>query len=568
MNLKPLSVALIAFSLSACAQSQVVVEPAPVPVTAKPSSSGLTSNVLYQILLGEIASQRGELRLSAEAYADLAAKTRNARIAQRAVDLAQYAHLPALALRNARLWRELEPDSVQAMQNLASLLLANGRIKEAKPHLEAWLKTGESVEVFSQLHALFARQKDKQAVMDLVSDLAAAYPALPEARFAVAQVALQAGQMPRALAALDEALSLRPQWETAALLKAQVLMRKDGEAAARAFLVDYLRANPNAREVRLAYAKQLARAGRFAESRAEFERLTQDSPNDPEAQFTLGLIAMQTNDLASARSGFLKALELGHPEADSVRYYLGQLAEAENQFEAALKWYQQCNDGRHRFDAQLRAAAMLSRLGRVQEARDWLAGLPVADDAERIQVVQTEALILRDAKNYQAVFEVLSRGLEKMPDALELLYDRAMVAEKLDRLDVLEQDLRRLIKLKPDHAHAYNALGYTLADRTNRLQEAVELLNQALKLSPEDPFIQDSMGWALFKLKRLPEAVDHLRRAYTSKPDPEIAAHLGEALWVKNDKGDRDEARRVWQGSLKIYPDNESLREVLSRLLP
>jgi tetratricopeptide (TPR) repeat protein len=568
MNLKPLSVALIAFSLSACAQSQVVVEPAPVSVPAKASGSGLTSQVLYQILLGEIASQRGELRLSAEAYADLAAKTQDARIAQRAVELAQFARLPALALRNAYLWRELEPDSVLAMQNLASLLLASGRIQEAKPHLEAWLKAGKSVEVFSQLHALFARQKDKQTVLDLVSDLAAAYPALPEARFAVAQVALQAGQTPRALAALDEALRLRPQWESAALLKAQVLMRKDGEGAAQAYLLDFLRANPDAREVRLAYAKQLARAGRFVESRVEFERLTQDAPNNPEAYFTLGLIAMQTNDLASARSAFLKALELGHPEADGVRYYLGQLAEAENQFEVALKWYQQSTDGRHRFDAQLRVAAMLSRLGRVQEARDWLAALPVVDDAERVQVVQAEALILRDAKNYQAVFDVLSRGLEAMPDAPELLYDRAMVAEKLDRLDVLERDLRRLIKLKPDHAHAYNALGYTLADRTNRLAEAVELLNQALKLSPEDPFILDSMGWALFKLKRLPEAVDHLRRAYTAKPDPEIAAHLGEALWVKNDKGDRDEARRVWQGSLKVYPDNESLREVLSRLAP
>ncbi len=568
MNLKPLFAALIAVSLSACAQSQVVLEPVPVPVTAKPSSPGLTSQVLYQILLGEIASQRGELRLSAEAYADLASKTRDARVAQRAVDLAQYARQPALALRNARLWRDLEPDSVKAMQTLASLLLSNGRIKEAKPHLAAWLKAGSSEEVFTQLHALFARQKDKQAALDLVSDLAAAYPALPEARFAVAQVAMQAGQLPRALAALDEVLLLRPQWETAALFKAQALLSKDGEGAAQAFLVDFLKANPAASEVRLAYAKQLARGGRFAESRIEFERLTRDAPNNPEAHFTLGLIAMQTNDLVSARGAFLKALELGHPDADTVRYYLGQLDEAEKRFEDALKWYQQVNDGRRRFDAQLRVAAMLGRLGRVKEAREWLAAQTPQDDAERVQLVQAEALILRDAKNYPAVFDLLGRALEKMPDSLELLYDRAMAAEKINRLDVLEQDLRRLIKLKPDHAHAYNALGYTLADRTNRYSEAVDLLNQALKLSPDDAYILDSMGWALFKLKRLPEAADHLRRAYNGKPDPEIAAHLGEVLWMKNGKGDRDEARRLWQGSLKVHPDNESLREVVTRLMP
>ncbi len=567
MNLKPLSALFLAVSLSACAQSPVVLDAPVVASPDEPSNPGLTSQVLYQVLLGEIASQRGELRLSAEDYADLAVRTRNAQIAQRAFELAQFARMPGLALTDAQIWRELEPGSVKAMQSLAGQLLVSGRLDEARPHLEAWLKAGRSEEIFPQLHALFARLKDKQAALDLVSALAASYPTLPEARFAIAQVAVQAGQVPRALAALDEALRLRPQWEPAALLKGQILLRKDGEAAAEAFLAEYLKANPGAQEVRLAYAKQLARTGRMNESRREFKRLTQDAPDNADAHFTLGLIAMQTDDLGSARASFIKALELGHPDADSVRYYLGQLEEAENQFDAALKWYRQVNEGRHRFDAQLRIAVMLSRLGSVQEARDWLGGLAVEDDAERVQVVQVEALILRDAKNYAAVLEVLGRGLEKLPDAPELLYDRAMAAEKLDRLDVLEQDLRRLIKLKPDYAQAYNALGYTLADRTARLPEAMELLQQALKLSPEDPFILDSMGWALFKLKRIPEAVVHLRHAFEAKPDPEIAAHLGESLWARNEKGDRDEARLIWQGSLKVNPDNEVLRAVVSRLM-
>ncbi len=567
MNLKPLSALFLAVSLSACAQSPVAIDMPVVASPGEPSNPGLTSQVLYQVLLGEIASQRGELRLSAEDYADLAVRTRNAQVAQRAFELAQFARMPALALTDARLWRELEPGSLKAMQSLVGQLLASGRLGEARPHLEAWLKAGRSEEIFPQLHALFARLKDKQAALDLVSAIAESYPALPEAHFAIAQVAVQAGQAPRALAALDEALRLKPQWEPAALLKAQILLRKDGEVAAEAFLADYLKANPGAQEVRLAYAKQLARTGRMNESRQEFKRLTQEAPDNADAHFTLGLIAMQTDDLVSARASFIKALELGHPDADSVRYYLGQLEEAENQFDAALKWYRQVSEGRHRFDAQLRVAVMLSRLGSVQEARDWLGGLAVEDDAERVQVVQVEALILRDAKNYAAVLEVLGHGLEKLPDAPELLYDRAMAAEKLDRLDVLEQDLRHLIKLKPDYAQAYNALGYTLADRTDRLPEAMELLQQALKLSPEDPFILDSMGWALFKLKRIPEAVIHLRHAFEAKSDPEIAAHLGESLWARNEKGDRDEARLIWQGSLKVNPDNEVLRAVVSRLM-
>lgn len=562
MNCKPLSVALYLVSLSACAQSPVVKESSSLPL--QPAVE-LNSQILYQLLLGEVASQRGELRLAAEAYADLAGKTRDARVAQRATELAMYARQTPLALRNAQLWRELDPDSVKAIQNLASFLIATGRAKEARPHLEAWLQRAKPVEVFPQLHALFSRQKDKQAVLDLVAELADAYPALPEARFAVAQVASQAGQMPRALAAIEAVLRQKPEWETAALLKAQMLHKKDGEAAAQAFLGEYLKAHPEAREVRLAYAKQLARAGQLPESRAEFERLIRDTPDNPEAHFTLALVAMQTNDLASARAGFVRALDLGYGEADVVRFYLGQIEEAGKDYENAIFWFKQISEGRQRFDSQLRVAVLLGRLGRVQDARDWLIGMAVQDDNERIQVIQTEALVLREAKNHQEAFAVLSRALEKLPESQDLLYDRAMAAEKLDRLEVLEQDLRRLIQLKPDHAHAYNALGYTLADRTDRLPEAVGLLEQALKLSPEDPFILDSMGWALFKMKRLAESVDYLRRAYTSRADPEIAAHLGEALWVK---GERDEARKVWQGSLKSHPDNETLREVQSRLMP
>lgn len=568
MNLKPLIVALLAVSLSACAQSQGVIEPSPVPVTVAAAKSILGKDVLYQILLGEIASQRGELRLSAEAYADLAARTRDPKVAKRAVELAQYARQSGLALRNALLWRELEPGSPQAMQSAATLLLASGRIREAKPHLDAWLKSGNATEIFPRLHGLFARVRNKPAALDLMNDLAAAHPGLPEARLATAQVALQGDNLPRALAALDEALQLRPQWEHAALLKAQTLHKQDGEARAHAYLRDFLEAHPAAREVRLAYAKQLARSGRFQESRSEFERLAQDAPQNPDAWFTLGLIAMQTNDFASARSSLSKSLELGYADADTARYYLGQMAEADDQVEAAMQWYRLVADGRHRFTAQLRIASLLGRQGKVQEARDWLAGLEVAGDIERVQVIQAEAMVLRDAKQHALAYEVLSRGLDKLPDNPELLYDRAMAAEKLDRLDVLEKDLRQLIKQKPDHAHAYNALGYTLADRTERSEEAMDLLKQALKLAPEDPFILDSMGWALFKQKRFAESIDYLRRAQTAKDDPEIAAHLGEVLWSRNGKGDRDEARRIWQRALKSAPDNESLHETITRLSP
>lgn len=573
MKIKPFFLALLAVSLSACAQSPVGAQQAAAAV-ASPQESGkkkpekkpaeLTPQLLYQFLLGEIAGQRGELKLSAEAYADLAARTRDARVARRATEIALYARQTKLALRNAQLWQELEPDALKAKQTVASLLVSSGHLAEARPYLEDWIKAGKPERVFMQLHSLFARHGDKQAVASLVADLASAYPALPEARYAVAQAAWQAGQGLNAVKALDETLRLKPDWEHAVLFKAQILQQKDGDQAALEFMAQYLKDQPQARDVRLAYAKQLARAGRMDEAREAFAVLVREAPDNPEPHFALGLVAMQGNDLDNARASFERALELGYAEKGVVNYSLGQIAEAKGEFEAAMERYKAVT-GRQEFEAGLRVALVLGKAGRLQEGREWLAQMSPNSEAQGVRIAQAEAELLRDLKRYAEVFEVFAKALERYPDNLELLYDRAMAAEKLDRLDVLEQDLRRMIELKPDYAHAYNALGYTLADRTQRLDEAVELLQKALNLAPNDPFILDSMGWALFKVKRYGEAVEFLRRAYAGRPDPEIAAHLGEVLWTM---GQKDEARRVWQGGLKAHPDNESLRETLSRLAP
>ena len=554
-------------SLSACAQSPVVLPTSPVNVISNSAASRqeLTPQLLYQFLLGEIASQRGELRLSAEAFSDLAVRTRDARVAKRATEIAMFARNPTQALKNARLWQSLEPGSAKALQTLSSLLVNSGRVAEAKPHLLTWIKTGKGGEVFMQLHGVMARQKDKQAVFDLVADLAATYPSVPEARFSVAQAAWHAGTGERALAELDEAMRLKPDWASVPLFKAQILQQLRGDDAALAFFKDFLSTAPGDREVRLAYAKQLARSARFAESRAQFEILVREMPDNPENHLAIGLIAMQTNDLDGAEANMIRALELGHPDEAGVRFHLGQLAEARGRAEQALTWYQSVGPSRQQLDAHLRAAVVMAKLGRTPQALEWLNGLTPSDDAGRIQVAQTEAQILREARDYQGMIAALTRALEKMPDAGDLLYDRAMAAEKINRLDMLEADLRRLITLKPDSAHAYNALGYTLADRTSRTKEAIELLQKALELAPDDPFILDSMGWALFKAKRYDEAVDFLRRAHVSRPDPEISAHLGEALWMK---GEKEEAQRIWKGSLQSHPDNESLRETTSRLMP
>lgn len=536
------------------------------PVAGDAARDGLSEQVLYQFLLAEIAGQRGQIKLATDAHLDLARRTRDVRLARRATEIALHANMREQARQAAGLWLELEPESIKALQSWISLLAAEGRLAEVRPYLKRYLdaRVGQTGPALLQLQALFARHPDKMAVLDLFTELAAEHAGAAEAQFALAQAAWNAERADRTEQALDQALRLRPGWETAALFKGQVLERQDAARAAE-FWRDFLAQHPDARELRLAYAKLLARSGRHVEARGEFERLLKVAADNPEMHLAVGLLAMQGGDTEAAERYLNAAIELKHPDESQVRVYLGQLEEGRQRYEAALGWYQGVKPGPRYLPAQLQAALVLGKLGRVAEARALLKALSPVNAQERLSIVQAEALVLREAGDHVGVFELYSAALAEQPGSIELRYDRAMAAEKLGRLELLEQDLREIIRVKPDHAHAYNALGYTLADRTQRIGEALELVRKAIALSPDDPFILDSMGWALFKAGQLPEAVDYLRRAYALRPDPEIAAHLGEALWVQSSK---DEARSIWRGALEAHPDNEVLRETVSRLQP
>jgi tetratricopeptide (TPR) repeat protein len=230
-----------------------------------------------------------------------------------------------------------------------------------------------------------------------------------------------------------------------------------------------------------------------------------------------------------------------------------------------LKWYGAVQPGEQYMSAQSRYAGVLAKQGRLTEARKHLQQVDATNPEQRVRLTQAEAQLLRDANAHKEAFELLGGALQKMPENPDLLYDYAMAAEKMDRIDLLEENLRKLIKIRPDHAHAYNALGFTLADRNVRLTEAHELLTRALKLAPDDAFIMDSMGWVLYRMGRNSEALGHLQRAYKLRPDAEIAAHLGEVLWAE---GQQDEARKVWSGALKEHGENEALQKTVKRFSP
>ena len=545
--------------------SPVAAAPAHKPPANLPLQE-LTEPMLYDFLLGEIAAQRGSPGFAAQTFVDLAKRTRDPRVARRAVEMANFARMPELALEAARIWHETDPASPQAMQTLVVLLVNGNRIGETEPYLAKLLgsDTNAAQNGFMQMGRLLGSSADPAANLRVVRNLAERYPDLPHAHFAVAQAATAAKDEALALSELRRAAALKPDWEIAALAEAQLLQRRSpGEAAKR--LASFLEKYPGSRDVRLTYARMLVLDKRTAEARVEFASILERFKEDVDALYAVGLLAFQLKEYATAENSMKRLLGLNYRDPNAVRYTLGQIAEEQKNWPGAIEWYKTIQRGEYAVPARVRIANAIAKQGRLDEARAYLRNAGAQDEPQRVQLLVAESQMLREANLNKEAFDLLGRALAESPDQPDLLYDYALTAEKIDRHDLLESNLVRLIKLRPDHAHAYNALGYSLADRNIRLPEAKTLIEKALELSPNDFFIIDSMGWVLYRMGDLPGAAAQLRRAWQGRPDGEIGAHLGEVLWQL---GERDEARRIWQEALKVSPENESLQKTVKRFIP
>jgi tetratricopeptide (TPR) repeat protein len=582
------NVALFAsFALAACAQAPVQLEPKPSTVTAQPlpkvvaqkpapapvqrvaplPNVELSEAILFKLTLGEIALQRGQPHVAVPAFLEVARETRDPRLARRATEVAWSARFLPAALDAATLWLQLDPDSARARQTVIALLVNQSRLDDALPHLQKWLsaepdRIGEN---FLQLSSLVASHQDKPAIHRLMRTLAAPYASVPEASLAVAQAAWNADDQPAALEATRRALELRPGWELAALFQARALQR-DSVDQAVVFLEGFLKNNPGARDARLNLARLLVAARRYPDARKQFEILVGEAPNNPEIAMAVATLSLQAKDYPAAELQLRRALEINPKDPDVVRLYLGQVNEELKRDEQALKWYSSVSPGGEQFiAAQARYAGVLARQGKMAEARKYLQDVPAGDAQQRLQLILAEASLLRDAHAYQEAFEFLGAAVAKTPDVPDLMYDYAMAAEKVNRMDVLEANLRRVIAMRPTHAHAYNALGYSLADRNERLAEARTLIETAHKLAPEDSYILDSLGWVLFRQGQFQEALGYLQRAHEARPDAEISAHLGEVLWAL---GRQAEAQKVWAEALRGQSKNDVLQGTIKRLAP
>lgn len=516
----------------------------------------LTSEFVYKYLMGEFAGQRGDIGLASNLFLELAKSSRDPRLAERAAKAAVYGNQPHLALQAANLWAELDPDSVEAQQASTQLLVSSGNLTEAKPHLQKLLaKEDTRGNGFLYLNSLFAKQPDKQEVLQLVQELAAPYPNLPEAHFTIGHAAWRAGNNELALNALKKADELRPGWEISALLRGEILFAKS-PAETIAFYRKFLQRNPDASEVRLALARLLVNQKRFDEAKVEFMNLVEASNGNPEVLVVVALLSLQAGNYAEAESYLQQALKADFKDKDQIYLYLGQIAEKQKQDQQALSWYKKVEPGERYLDAQFNIAGIIARSQTPDAALAMLDGLQDLSLDQMAAVAQAKASLLNQAKRHEEAYHLLEKAVATYPNTPEVIYDYAMTAERVQKLDVMERELRKLIQMRPDFAQAYNALGYTLADRGVKLDEAQKLIEKALALRPNDHYILDSMGWVHYRRGELDKAADYLRRAYTAQTDPEIAAHLGEVLWKQ---GKFDEALQTWDEALKEHPENEVL---------
>ena len=533
----------------------------------------LTSDLLYEILAADFAYQSGQWQPAYAAMMEIAEKTRDPRAARHAAEMAIKAHHIDKSLAATRLWHRLAPDSEEAERFYIAFLVLGDDLMEAQPifarRLSEAAPSARGILIL-QIQRLLAAAKNKSLAFAVLEDVLAPYSSMLEAHVALSLTSFSNGDQARAIQEANKALAIKPSSELAVLTMAQAITDPvESSGSLAAFLATY----PQAREVRIAYARMLIGQKQYDKARSEFEKLLESRPHDPVSLYSLGILSLQGSDTKSAEryfTDYLESMTLQQRETrelHQVLFLLAQIAEEQGDHETALKWLEKVesegDDSGAYLRARFKSAQIIAKKGDVSGARKLLAALPAESLAEQEQVILAEAQILRDVGQPQESFAVLAAGVEQFPDNVNLLYDYALAAEKLDRLDVMESALRHIFTLDPANFQAYNALGYSLADRNTRLSEAFILIDKALKFAPNDPFILDSMGWVLYRQGKLPEAEEKLRQAYQLRPDVEIAVHLGEVLWASDQK---DEAQKLWAEAGKKEPNNALLKETLKRL--
>jgi predicted Zn-dependent protease len=541
-----------------------------------PQQSALDAQLFYELVVGELSAQTGEATTGVSLMLDAARKTNDPALYQRAVEMAFEAHSGDGALQAAKAWKQAFPKSREANRHLLQILVLLNRLPDSVEPLRTEVALADGTErnaVIAAVPRLYSRVAERKAAVTAVeqglADAMQDKETGASAWTAVGRVRLAADDSAGAIDAIKKAQAINPQSESPALLALEMMETKRPEA--EQLFKQYLAGKPLP-ELRMAYARMLVDLQRYGEAAQQVQAVTSQRPDYPEAWLVQGSLQLQENQDAAAETALKRYLELvpSVKSADERRagqaqafLNLSRIAERRKDYALANAWLDKIQDPQDLVAAQQRRASIMARQGKLEEGRKLIRGLPEREPGDARIKMLAEVQLLRDNKQYKAAFDVLGKANAKEPFDPDLVYDQAMIAEKMGNMADMERLLRDIIAKKPDYHHAYNALGYSFAERGVRLPEAKELIQKALTYAPDDPFISDSLAWVEFRMGNKAEALRILDAAYKARPDSDIAAHLGEVLWSL---GQRDRAQSIWKEGLLLNSDNDTLQETLKRL--
>jgi tetratricopeptide (TPR) repeat protein len=533
-------------------------------------------NLFYEVFLGEVTTRTGDPGAGYALMLDAARRSHSSQLYQRAADIALQSRSGDYALAAAKAWQEDHPQSRDANRYVLQILVALNRVSETTAPLQQFIQQAPApskVGILNAIPQMFGRVSDKAAAAKAVQEALRTEMSNPStgaaAWIALGRMRLAANDRTGSLESLAKAQAIDPGYEGLARLALELL--DEGSNEAKPFVTNFLQQQP-APEIRMLYARVLLAQSQFAEASDQLKRVTQDKPDMAEAWLVLASLQLQDQKPVLAAASLRKFMDVAQAAGDSEinqrimtqAYVLAaQIAEKQGDLKAAQGWLDRIESPNDSFSVQRQRASILAKQGRMPEARALLRELPGSNADEQRMKLLAEVQLLKDNNQNEEAFQLQAKALPQSPEDNDLAYDQAMLAEKTGRLDVMEKLLRQVIARQPDYHHAYNALGYSLADRGVRLSEAKQLIQKALDLAPGDPFITDSLAWAEFRLGNKARAQQLLQSAFAKKPDPEIAAHLGEVLWSQ---GNTEEAKAIWKEGLRLNPDNQTLKDTLKRL--
>jgi len=526
--------------------------------------AGLSQDLIYEYLLGDIAARRGDPVTAAGAMTRAAELSSNLEITLRAFSMSMEAGRYEQALELSELLASIDSDypGERALALRLQALMALDREEDVFHTLVALIDTlPDQAELPQYIAQTLGRTPEPGRWLALIERVAIHFEDNPWTQLSAGWLAYLADEGDRAQAALDRALVLKPGWEEVALLKFSHLRQNDDHGPVAAFAIDFLDRYPDRVRLRLAYGRLLAEWNDNLAALSQFEKLLEFDPRNIDALYAAGILSQGLAFLDQAKTYFETLLE-HYPQEDRSRLYLGQILSEQGEYDDALDLLREIVSADLYFDVQIRVGFVLADAGHIEEALRHLADVTPKSQDEQVRIYLAREQVLRDSGQPEQALELLSAALIDIPDHPDLLYARGLVTAIMDRVAEHERDMRRLIEIDPENAHAYNALGYTLADKTDRLAEALELIEKALALLPGDPFILDSLGWVHYRRGDLDLALEYLRLAMDQRPDAEIAAHLGEVLWQL---GDKDQAIAAWQDGKQADPDNPVLKDTMRK---